>query len=205
LFALLGFVAALPEEPLPGIILSGLIGSVISSIWSAMAQTTTENGSLIVMFVVFLPRIFFYAPFGALVRWLIGRLERHTYRPVAPVVRLVPVILSFMAIALLGVTNMVSKETRLSITRMEALIKEGQQATARKELPKALQNINGFVENAEGEYTYEIGGNPDALPVKRPFVEYGEEEPFLIIRFKNGFRFGCVFSPPYIVPACIDF
>jgi hypothetical protein len=205
LFGLLGAIAGWTEESLPGVILSALVGSLISSVWIAINETADRTGTFVILFIVFLPRMFFYAPFGALVRWLIGRLEYHPYRTVAPAVRLIPVIVSFVAISLFGITSLLSDETRLSIARLEALIKEGQKATARTELPLALQDVNGFVQNAKGEYTYEVGRNPDALPVQRPLVEYGEEEPFLIIRFENGFRFGCVFSPPYVVPACIDF
>jgi hypothetical protein len=205
LFGLLGFIATWPEESLPGVILSGLIGSLISSLWIAISETTNRTGTLFVLFIVFLPRVFFYAPFGGLIRWLIGRLEYHPYKPVAPVARLIPVFIIFVLVAALGLTSRFSDETRLSITRMEALIKEGQPASSRAELPDSLQDVNGFVQNAEGDYTIEIGRNPDVLPVQRPFVEYGAEEPFLIIRFENGFRFGCVFSPPYVVPACIDF
>jgi hypothetical protein len=85
------------------------------------------------------------------------------------------------------------------------LLQQGMQASSFDELPDPLKKVQGFTTGAKGEYTYVIGRDPDVLPVQRPIVEYGELEPFIIIQFENGFRFGCVFSPPYIVPACIDF
>ena len=100
---------------------------------------------------------------------------------------------------------MLPKETRTSLVRMDALLQKGMEATTLDELPKPLQRVEGFIQNAVGEYSYIIGSDPDVLPVQRPATEYGEIEPFIIIKFKNGFRFGCVFSPPYVQPACIDF
>jgi hypothetical protein len=202
---MLGWVSAYPEDVIPGVILSGVIGSLVSSLWIAATETANRTGPFLVLLIVFLPRMFFYAPYGALVRWLIGKFEYQPYKPVAPVRRLVPVFISFIAITALGLNSLLSKETRQSIVRMEALIQQGMQATSREELPKPLKSVEGFIANASGNYTYATGRDPDVLPVQRPFVEYGLEEPFLIIRFENGFRFGCVFSPPYIVPACIDF
>lgn len=205
MFGLLGAIAAWPDESIPGIILAGLVGSLISSLWIAVTETANQMGTFFVLFIVFLPRVFFYAPFGALIRWLLGNLEYRPYKPVAPVWRLVPVLLSFIAFTLLGLASLLPEETRLSLTRMEALIQEGMQADSFDELPEPLKDVFGFREKAKGNYAYEIGRDPDVLPVQRPIVEYGEPEPFLVIRFENGFRFGCVFSPPYVVPACIDF
>jgi uncharacterized SAM-binding protein YcdF (DUF218 family) len=187
------------------VILSGLVGSLISSLYIAVTDTSNRTGTFIVLFIVFLPRVFFYAPLGMLVRWLIKRLEYQPLHPLPPARRLIPVVVSFVALTLSGLTSLLPGETRLSLTRMEKLIQAGMQATSREELPEPLKDVEGFLSKANGWYSYEIGRDPDVLPVQRPVVEYGESEPFLIIRFDNGFRFGCVFSPPYVVPACIDF
>lgn len=204
MFGVLGLLAAWTEESLPGVILSGLAGSVISSIW-ILINETNKVAALTLLVLVFLPRIFFYLPFGALVRWLIYKLDQPTLRPIAPVRRLVPVFLAFIFMVFAGSFARLPKETRSSLVRMDALLQTGMQVTSSAELPKPLQAVQGFMQNANGEYSYIIGSNPDVLPVQRPIAEYGEIEPFIIIKYKNGFRFGCVFSPPYIQPACIDF
>lgn len=205
MFGLLGAIAAWPEESLPGVILTGITGSLITSLWIAITETANQTGTFVVLFIVFLPRMFFYAPFGILIRWLIGKLEYRAYKPVAPARRLLPVIVSFVVSTLFGFGLLLPEETRLSLGRMEDLLEKGMAVNSFYDLPEPLKDVGGFLQNARGEYTYEIGRNPDVLPVQRPFVEYGELEPFLIVRFENGFRFGCVFSPPYVVPACIDF
>lgn len=205
MFGLLGMIAAWPEESLPGVILTGLAGSLITSLWIAVTETANRTGTFIVLFIVFLPRVFFYAPFGLLIRWLIGSLEYHPYKSVVPARRLVPVILSFVVFTLFGLTARYPEEVSLSLTRMEAMLQEGMQAPSMDELPNPLKKVEGFTARAKGNYTFAIGRDPDVLPVQRPIVEYGEIEPFIIIQFENGFRFGCIFSPPYVVPACIDF
>ena len=207
MFGGLGLVAAWTEESLPGVLISGLAGSFLSSVWMLINETANRGGAFALLALIFLPRMFFYMPFGALVRWLIHKWDQPTAQVVAPVRRLIPAILSFVILASLGTFSLFPEETRVSLVRMDALLKEGMQsqATTRNELPKPLQSVDGFIQNAKGEYRFTIGSDPDVLPVQRPVVEYGEPEPFIIIRFENGFRFGCVFSPPYIQPACGNF
>jgi hypothetical protein len=205
MFGALGLIAAWPEDALPGIIASALVGSLVSSIWIIINESSNRTGALIALFFVFLPRVFFYLPFSWLVRSLISRLEVSAYRNVAPARRLFSVFMAFLLAVLAGTFNRYPPEVRQSLVRMEDLLQEGMQASSRDELPKSLQSVEGFVSNAEGVYTFSIGSDPDVLPVQRPVVNYGELEPFIIIRFENGFRFGCVFSPPYVVPACIDY
>lgn len=204
MFGAIGLLAAWTEESLPGVILSGLAGSIISSIW-ILINETDKVAALTLLVLIFLPRMFFYLPFGGLVRWLIHKLDQPTPKPIAPVRRLVPVFLAFIFMVFAGSFAVLPKETRTALVRMDALLKTGMQATSKAELPESLQTVQGFMQKANGEYSYIIGSNPDVLPVQRPVVEYGEVEPFVIIKYKNGFRFGCVFSPPYIRPACIDF
>ena len=204
MFAALGLLAAWPDEALPGALFSGLAGSFISSIWIFLNETN-KTATLAILVLVFLPRMFFYLPFGALVRWLILKIDQPSLQVVAPVRRLIPLFIAFAFMVFLGTFTRFPKETRTSLVKMNELMKTGMQATARADLPKPLQRVEGFVQNADGGYSFSIGSDPDVLPVQRPIVEYGELEPFIIIRFENGFRFGCVFSPPYVQPACSDF
>jgi hypothetical protein len=205
MFGLLGLIAAWTEESLPGIIAAAVVGSLVSSIWIIINEAFNRTGALIALFVVIIPRVFFYLPFSWLIRWLISRLETSAYRNVPPVRRWLTLFMAFLLAVLAGTFSRYPTEVRQSLVRMDDLVKSGMQASSRDELPKPLQSVEGFIANANGPYTFTIGSDPDALPVQRPVVDYGELEPFIIIRFENGFRFGCVFSPPYVVPACIDY
>ena len=51
---------------------------------------------------------------------------------------------------------------------MNELMKAGMQVTARADLPKPLQGVEGFIQNADGAYSFIIGSDPDVLPVQRP-------------------------------------
>lgn len=206
MFGVLGLIATWTDEALPGVLLSGFIGSLISSAWNLVTETD-KFAALTLLVVIFMPRVFFYLPFGGMVRWLTHNISRPTPKSTAPMRKLIPTFLAFIFMVVAGTFAILSKETRASLVSMDSLLQTGinSHATSRSELPESLQSVNGFIQNANGDYRYTIGSNPDVLPVQRPFVEYGVPEPFIIIRFENGYRFGCVFSPPYIEPACIDF
>lgn len=205
MFGILGLIAAWTEESLPGVLAAALVGSVLFSIWTVLNETSNRTGAFIVLFVIFLPRVFFYLPFSGLVRWLVSKFEVSSYRNIVPARRLLPVFISFLLAVVAGMFSLYPKEVRQSLIKMDELTQLGMQASIRDELPKSLQSVEGFISNANGEYIFVIGSDPDVLPVQRPIVEYDEIEPFIIVSFENGFRFGCVFSPPYVVPACIDF
>src|SRR5215204_466266 len=180
MFGALGLVAAWTDEALPGVLLAGFFGSLVSSIW-ILINETNKTATLALLVLVFLPRMFFYLPFGALVRWLIYKLDQPTGRKIAPVRQLVPVFIAFIGLVFAGSFAVLPEETRTSLFRMEELLKTGMQsqATSRTELPKSLQSVEGFIQNARGEYSYTVGSDPDILPVQRPIVEYGELEPFI--------------------------
>jgi len=207
MFGLLGVLAAWTEENIPGILLSALVGTLVSSIWILISDTSNRTGTLmVILFFVFLPRMFFYLPFSWLIRTLVDKvLYKAPDRKTAPVKKLILVFVAFLIAVVIGTSTRVSESEQKSLTRMKEIIEEGLLASSYSELPEYLQDVNGFVEKAEGEYSFSLGANPDVLAVQRPFVDYGAEEPFIIVKFNNGFRFGCVFSPPYVVPACIDF
>ena len=205
MFGALGLIAAWTEESLPGIIASALVGSIVSSIWIILNETSNRTGAFIALFLVALPRVFFYLPFSWLIRWLVSKLEVSTYRSIPPARRFSYVLMNLLLAVFAGTFSLYPEETRQSLIKMDELVQLGMQASARDELPKSLQSVEGFVSNADGKYNFTLGSDPDALPVQRPIVEFGAIEPFIIVRFENGFRFGCVFSPPYVVPACIDF
>lgn len=204
MFGMLGLIAAWTDEALPGVLLSALVGSVVSSVWMVVNETN-KFAAVTLLLVVFMPRVFFFLPVGGLVRWLIHRFDLP--KSAGLLRRLAPTFLAFILLAATGTSSILPRETRDALIKMDALLQTGMnsQAASREDLPKPLQSVQGFIQYARGGYRFTIGSNPDVLPVQRPMVAYGEPEPFIIVRFENGFRFGCVFSPPYIQPACIDF
>ncbi len=129
MFGLLGLIAAWPDESLPGILLSGLIGSIISSIWILLNESN-KFAAVTLLVVIFMPRMFFYMPFGGLVRWLIHKIDQPTPRPVAPVRKLIPVFLAFLFMVFAGSFAMFPEETRGSLIRMDAFLRSGMESQA---------------------------------------------------------------------------
>lgn len=205
-FGVLGLIAAWTDEAVSGIVLSAFTGSVVSSAWIMLTGTSDRAATFVVLFLVFMPRIFFYLPLSLGVRWILSTFEPSPYRTVMPLARRVaPLIIAILIAASSGIFSLENRETRRSLAKMDELVRLGMQAETRSQLPKSLQSVEGFVSKAEGGYVFHLGSNPDVLPVQRPVVKLDAVEPFVIVVFENGFRFGCVFSPPYEVPACIDF
>ena len=136
MFGALGLISAWTEESITGVVISGLAGSFISSIWMLIDETSNRLGVFALLVLVFLPRMFFYMPFGALVRWLIYKWDQPTTRVVAPARRLLPILSSFLLLVFFGTFSLYPKETRTSLTRMDTLLKEGMQsqATSRADL-----------------------------------------------------------------------
>jgi hypothetical protein len=205
LFGALGLIAAWTDESIPGVLLSIFVGSIVTSAWTIANEPSDRGVTFVLMFLIFLPRMFFYLPLSAGVRWILSNFEPNPYRVVAPVRRVFPVVIAILIAMASGVFALENRETRQSLVRMNELVQVGMQAGSRSELPKPLQNVEGFISRTVGNYTFYVGPDPDVLPVQRPMAQLGTIEPFIIVEFDNGFRFGCVFSPPYENPACIDF
>lgn len=183
---------------------SAFVSSVLSSIWVLVSEASNRAAAFVLRFVVFLPRVFFFLPLSLAVRWILSVFTfNHSSLP--SLRKFAPLIISLIFFMLAGFFSLKDKETRLSLAAMNELIKAGMQASVPEELPKPLRSVEGFIQNAKGEYYFVIGSNPDMLPVQRQIVEVGVIEPFIITQFENGFRFGCVFSPPYTVPVCGNF
>ena len=207
MFGLLGLIATWGEEALPNIVASSLAGALISWIWYVLQGGFNIISLLALVIVMVGPLMFVFLPFAALVRWYIDKIDPPIATLGEPVLKPGSAIAGFVLFFILGLSNIYPKETRISLLRMQAMLETNMQtqATSFRDLPSSLQPVEGFIQKARGDYSLMVGRNPDDLPVQRPIVKYGEPEPFIIVRFENGFRFGCVFSPPYNNPACIDF
>ena len=207
LFGLLGLIATWSEEALPNIVASSLAGALLSWIWYVIEDRSNIISLLALVIVMVGPLMFVFLPFAALVRWYIDKIDPPTASLGQPTLKPGSAVGGFVLFFILGLSNIHPTETRLALVRMQALLETGMQAeaTSFRDLPRSLQPVEGFAQKAEGNYSFIVGRDPDELPVQRPIVKYGEPEPFIIVRFENGFQFGCVFSPPYETPACIDF
>ncbi len=104
-----------------------------------------------------------------------------------------------------GRFSQLSPEAMDALRDMNALLLEGMSAVANGEdVPEVLIPVDGFASYATGAYTLEWSSDVDSLPVTRPVAEFGVTESLVIVRFENGYRFGCAFTPPANIPKCIN-
>lgn len=205
---LLGLLAAWPEEAIPGVIISSLVGTLAIS-WIIASNTMPGSeraySTFVVLFITFLPRTFLLLPFLGLLRWVLGvwgdELQNLDYSIRKLVLSLV---LAILLAVVTGVFSLHTKAGREALATTQELVQRGMQAGSLDNLPGELQDVDGFLQGARGPYTLELGDNPDVLPIQRPNAAYNVQEYAVFVRFENGFRFGCAFTPSY-PPACGEY
>jgi hypothetical protein len=203
---LMGLIAAWPEDALPGILLSAVAGVTATALFNIFL---TEQGSLqiagalIVLFMTFLPRAVVFLPLAALIRWVISEWSRELQDANFSITRMALSLL--LAVVLAGATGALSlypRSGRQVLEKTYSLIQQGKQAASLEQLPEELKPVDGFIQNSSGIYNLRLSTDPDQLPITRPEVDYNETEYAVIVIFENGFRFGCVFTPPAQSATC---
>jgi hypothetical protein len=197
---LMGLFAAWPDDALPGVLLSAVVGitaTALLNIYLTEQGTLQVAGALIVFIMTFLPRAIFFVPLAALIRWVIGEWSRELRDANFSITRMALSLLLVVVLAgATGALSLYSRQGRQVLEKTYRLIQEGKQASSLEGLPEELQPVDGFIQNSGGAYSLRLSTDPDLLPITRPEVDYNETEYAVIVRYKNGFRFGCVFTPP---------
>jgi hypothetical protein len=205
----LGLLAAWPEEVIPGVILSslvGVLGSSLLTIWQARSSEERLGRTIAVLIFTLFPRALLFAPISALTRWVLGIWERElqeitfSYRKLAASLVLVAVL----ALAA-GAFELYPRAARQALVVTHELIQAGLGAADFDSLPPALKPVDGFIQRARGSYVLLLSDNPDLLPVQRPMNATDESEYVVFVRFESGFRFGCAFTPGYAEPSCGEY
>lgn len=206
---LLGLLAAWPEDALPGVLLSSLVGAVVSSIYSLLSLgggVEFVSGFLILAVITFFPRAFVFLPLAALTRWVLGVWGNELQSLSFSTRKLALSLLGLVLITgLVGVLSLYSRDGRQVLRATNDLVMAGMLAQDSAGLPEALESVDGFLQGARGLYTLQLNNNPDRLPIQRPMTNYYEEEYAVIVRFQSGYRFGCAFTPPFTTPYCTSY
>lgn len=207
--SVLGLIAAWPEDPAVGIMLSSLAGIVLSTIFGVIVS---EGGAgqaasaFLVLIFTFLPRAFLFVPLAGAVRWLVSRWESELRNIDFSVRKL---LLSVLAAALLaglvGVISLYPRDGRRAMRDMQALIQNGLRAASPADMPVELQALDHFYRLAQGPYALELSNDSDRLPITRPEAPYGQDEFAVLVYFENGYRFGCVFPSEAFQPICREY
>lgn len=204
--SVLGFIAAWPEDAIPGILYSSLAGITIVSIYGLIADGGGSEafiGGLLVFFLTFLPRAFLFLPLAILVRWILS-IWQNELQTVEFSVR--KMALSLFLILLFaaggGLLSLYPRQAREALRTMDDLIQVGMQSASEASLPDSLRPVDGFYSSARGSYVLEVSDDPDNFPIARLPTSYNEVVYAVLARFENGYRFACVFIPDVPRPAC---
>lgn len=203
--ALTGYMVSYPEDSIPGVLLGGLVVALLTSL-KAANDAGWFGGALMVLFVyTLMPRMVLFLPASALLRWVSEQWAGETSRTLSIRNRNLLTAGSILLAVAAGAVSLFPGEVRAAMRDMNALVQAGMQAQNTSAVPNPLRAVWGFPQEASGAYTLEWNTNPELLPAQRPATSFDTLEPFLIVRFENGFSFGCVYTPPHKEPSCANY
>lgn len=203
--AILGLVAAWPREGVIGVIVSATAGAAAISLSTLAAALRRGEfvAPILVTAYTFLPRLFFYLPHAALVRWGISEWREAGPPPPFDVRRHGRVALIALGLAaLVGGCSLRSDEARRAMAAMDRLLQGAAQAATTEDLPKPLQRVEGFLAEASGDYSLQWSDELERFQGVRPITDEEREETLIIIRYESGLTFQCIFTPPVPDPSC---
>jgi len=205
----LGFLVAWPKEFFIGVLISSIIGTLISSFLSLWAEAgSLENlaNASVVIFISFLPRVVIFLPLFILVRWVANTWEQETlYTPYSVKGRTRSLILLVAIGMLAGIFSLYSADSRKSVANLNELILEGRRASSSTSLPQPLQRVNDFLNYSNSSYTLNVISDPEEIPVPQPASGYDRNMTAIVVLFSNGFRFGCVYTELNELPNCAQY
>jgi hypothetical protein len=206
---LMGGLVAWPSEPISGVLISAFVGSSLTFLESMLRTTwgaSQTPATIILLLITFLPRTVLFLPIAGVIRWVIHIWENELVNIEFSVGKLAFSIIVLVAITVwVGSFSVYPKDARYALQKTDQLIALGMNANTVDRIPSSLRSVDGFMEGAQGPFTLELSTNPDLLPVQRPIAGYGVTEYAVFVVFKNGFHFGCAFTPPNPLPSCGGF
>lgn len=204
--ALLGFVTSLPAASAAGISLGGLLGAVAVTGLAVRNEWGSETllRTVILLLYTFLPLVVLFMPIAFLVRRGTDAQEVDPDRPYLWARRyVIPLLLTFL-ILLIASFSLYTDDARNAFRYMRTMLENSQPAQTIEALPRSLQLVQGYLENAKGPYS--LGWSDKVETFMGPVPATGGLSQFLIIAtYENGFQFACVFSRTTTVPNCTNY
>jgi hypothetical protein len=204
---ILGLIVTWDKESLVGII-GGALFMVVTGSYLAYVNGGSYKGTetFLVFIFTFLPRVVLFVPIALFLRWVSEQFEQVTTQTAGILWRLTRVLVAILLAAGIGGSfSLLSSEARQALQDANQLTLDGISSVAQQtELPAALIPVEGFSRVANGAYTLNWSDRVDNLNVVRPETDGSVIESLIIIRFDNGYKFGCVYTPPSHTPKCIN-
>jgi hypothetical protein len=190
-----------------GVLAGSLAGALLTTILSLGNRSggfEFFSGLFVLLVMTFMPRAVLFLPIAGLIRWVLGIWSDEFQSISFSIRRLALSLVSIILLSgLVGLFSLYPRYAREVLTQMDQIVQAGLQASDPESLPQPLQRVDGFIQGATSDYTLQLSDNPDLLPIQRPFTTYEQQEYAVYVRFDDGFRFGCVFTPNAPNPGCI--
>jgi hypothetical protein len=203
----LGLIVAWERDSFLGVI-GGAFFIVVTSSYLAYINSGSPHAirTFILFVFTFLPRLVFYIPITLFVLWILRQFEQVTMDAAGS---RRPILLALGAILVTvvagGAFYLFPTEARQALQDTHQLTLKGVAAAAQKtDLPAPLLPVEGFSMYANGPYTLEWSDDVNAVTIPRPAAGSSAVESLIIVRFENGYEFGCVYAASSHVPQCIN-
>ncbi len=206
--ALLGAVASFPESKWLGTVLGGFAGALgitLLGISSLQGGEERALGLFVMAFYLFLPLVVISLPFAYLVRFGVSsQIPDHDHPELWARRYLVPLGL-FLLVLVVSLFSIYGRAERRAFQMVHQLIQDSRAFSDEQGLPVSFQSVEGYWENAKGEYTLRLSDRVDLFmgpqPVNSPLSQF-----LIIAKFENGFQFACIFQGEQtIVPYCTNY
>jgi len=203
----IGLACTWPDSTWLGALLGGIAGAALAFItpWQqATVSSLQAVGAVILTVTTFIPLALILMPVAWLIRVSANRLPaggegRFSIRQAG-----LP-LLATALVVVLGVTTMHPPEVRKAFYATQAIIQQGMQARSAGALPAALQDVQGFIPNANGRYTLEWSDAVNRFQGMRPVTSRQNSDFLIVARFQNGFTMACIFAPGAKQSPCANF
>jgi hypothetical protein len=209
--ALLGLVAALPDESVVGALYGGVTGAALLTLFTlSTGRIERDTWTIMVISVLFLflPMVGAFTLIVAIQRWAVNKLvEAHLESEPAWVYLSLPILLMVL-VGTIGTSSLMPPYARIMLTRTERMLQNGLSSMQESQLPEPLQRerVGGFLDNATNQYSLEWQNqNINRFAIPRPASNRPWEESAVIARFKNGWILVCIYAKSDAEPACKGF
>lgn len=207
--ALVGRLAAWSGDVLRNLLISALTGAILSTLISyfiVAGGAHNQTGWWRILFLYILPRAAVIFGVGWLIRRVIKILEKELQTIHFSMIKMALPILGLVVMALpIGLFSIYSFDGQYALEKTNEYLEMGLSANTYEQLPAVLLPVDAFLERAVGNYTLQLSDNPAVMPVQLPLSAEGNHGYAVLVRFENGFRFGCAYVASNPEPACGEY
>lgn len=204
--ALIGLACTWPDSPWLGALWGGLSGALLSLLapWQQVDGSSPQIfGVVVLTATTFIPLVVLLMPLSLLVRRSVEQLPLPG-EALHPSKVWLPLLVTAL-VAAVGISRLFPQEVRDAFYSTQALIESAQQVKRSDQLPAPLQDVKGFIPNANGRYTLEWSDRVEQFFGPHPVSNRLNSDFLIIARYQNGFSLACIFAPGARQPPCAVF